>query len=301
MMTKPKFSQRHPFLFGTMLLLAAMALFPGALAAFRFWDGNLVASFRQRDKALGVVRVEGVIANSEEIVSWLEELGRDDHVRGVLVRINSPGGVVAPSQEIFHAIKRLSERKPVVASMGSVAASGGYYVAAAADRIMASAGTLTGSIGVRLELINFRELADDWGITQTQFVSGDLKGAGSPFQPLTDEERAYFEALVMDMHDQFVSDVSSARDMDKDRVRALADGRAFTGRQAFELGLVDELGGMSEAMEVLKTLAGVSGRVPLKDGPPDRRDFIERITSRLDVDPAAELSKLFGPRWMFMQ
>ncbi len=164
---KASFSRRHPVLFGLILLMAAMALFGGAMAAFHLLPAGEFTGAR-----LGLVRVEGLITDSEELVDWIRALERDESVKGVLVRIDSPGGVVAPSQEVFAAVRGLAAVKPVVASMGALAASGGYYVAAAADVIVANPSSLTGSIGVRMELLNIRELAEKIGLTQTLIASG---------------------------------------------------------------------------------------------------------------------------------
>lgn len=309
---KTSFGRRRPLLFGTGLLMAAMTLYVGVVAALHAFRGEPMFDMLQARARLGVVYVDGLIDDSEAITGWIRELEDDPSVKGVLVRINSPGGVVAPSQEIFQALRRLRDEKPVVASMGSMAASGGYYVAAAASRIVANSGTLTGSIGVKLEMLNYKDLAKKLGVGQTELTSGEYKGAGSPFRDMTKPERAYLERLVMDMHDQFVSDVAEAREMDKARVEAIADGRAFTGRQALDLGLVDDLGGYDDAMDVLKDMCKITGNVDLREGPPTERDYLEMLSSRLGIAMGSALQKAFtgqlgkghgglpGPRWVFM-
>ncbi|MEW5774221.1 MAG: signal peptide peptidase SppA [Thermodesulfobacteriota bacterium] len=297
MQTTPSFSQRHPFLFGLALIVAAVALLAGAMAAIRFWFAdNGKTELISRDK-VGVVHLDGLIDNSRPVVKWIKELGEDSSVKGVLLRINSPGGVVAPSQEIYTAVRRLAERKPVVASMGTVAASGGYYAAAPATRIVANPGTITGSIGVIMELANMEELFSKIGIRQTSISSGKFKGAGSPFKPMTAEEKAYFEGLVQDLHAQFVTDVAAGRNMTVPVVAGLADGRALTGRQAQAAGLVDELGGYEDAMALLRTLAKVPADVSVVEGPKKEEAWLrDLLQSALDLPPAG-LSE--GPRWLY--
>lgn len=297
MQTTPSFSQRHPFLFGLALIVAAVALLAGAMAAIRFWfQDNGKAELIASDK-LGVVHLDGVIENSRPVVEWIKDLREDKSVKGVLLRVNSPGGVVAPSQEIYTAVRKLAARKPVVASMGTVAASGGYYAASPATRIMANPGTITGSIGVIMELANFEDLFSKIGVKQTSIASGKFKDAGSPFKPMTAEEKAYFEGLVQDMHAQFVTDVAAARNMTVPVVAALADGRALTGRQARQAGLVDDLGGYEDAMAVLRGLAMVPEDVNVVEGPKKEEAWLRELLKSVVNLPPASLSD--GPRWLY--
>jgi len=179
----------------------------------------------------------------------------------VVVRIQSPGGVVGPTQEIYDAIRQLRERgKPVVASMGSVAASGGYYLAAASTRIVANPGTLTGSIGVIMQLAEIEGLLRKVGVRYEVIKAGRFKDSGSFARPMTPEERAVLQAILDDMHDQFVTAIADGRRLAKERVRALADGRVYSGRMAKELGLVDALGGLDEAIRLAGELGGIPGK-----------------------------------------
>lgn len=297
MQTTTSFSQRHPFLFGLALIVAAVVLLAGAMAAIRFWfkdngKTELIAS----DK-VGVVHLDGLISDSRPVVEWMKELRDDRSVKGVLLRINSPGGVVAPSQEIYDAVKKLAARKPVVASMGTVAASGGYYAAAPATRIVANPGTITGSIGVIMELANFEDLFSKIGVKQTAIASGKFKDAGSPYKPMTPEEKAYFEGLVHDLHAQFVTDVAVGRNMTVPAVAALADGRALTGRQAREAGLVDDLGGYEDAMAILRGLAHVPADVNVVEGPTKEDAWLRDLLRSVADLPPASLSD--GPRWLY--
>lgn len=271
-----RFSQKHPFLFGSLLIVTAVALILGAMAASRLFDRKLAGGLS--GQALGVCHISGLIMSSGETVDWLQELRDDGAVKGVLLRIDSPGGAIGPSQEIFEAVRDLAKTKPVVSSFGSVAASGGYYVAAPSTMIVANPGSLTASIGVLMEYLDVQQLIERFGIRQELLSSGKNKGAGSPFRSLTPEQRTQIMSVIMDLHEQFVGDVADSRNMTRKDVQALADGRALTGRQAQKAGLVDRLGGEQEALQALKELCGVTeANVPLKEGPPDKRDYLERL------------------------
>ncbi len=210
---------------------------------------------------VALVEVEGLIADSDRLVRELGRHGEDSSIRAVVVRIQSPGGVVGPTQEIHDAIQRLrTEGKPVVASMGSVAASGGYYLAAAATRIVANPGTLTGSIGVILQLAEVEGLLRKVGVRYEVVKAGRLKDVPSFARPMTSEERAVVQAVLDDMHDQFISAIAAGRRMPKERVRQLADGRLYSGRMAQQLGLVDALGGLDEAIRLAGELGGIPGK-----------------------------------------
>ncbi|RMG14964.1 MAG: signal peptide peptidase SppA [Deltaproteobacteria bacterium] len=206
---------------------------------------------------VGVVEVKDVIQDAKPTLEQLREFRDDDSIEAVIVRIDSPGGAVAPSQEIHDAILKLREKKKVVASMANVAASGGYYVAVACDEIVANPGTLTASIGVITQLPRLQELAHWAKIDFVNITSGKLKDAGDPFSDLTEEDRAYFQGLVMDIHAQFVKAVAEGRGMSEAEVSKIADGRAMTGAQAKEAGLVDYLGNFEFAVERVRELAGL--------------------------------------------
>ncbi|MES9996798.1 signal peptide peptidase SppA [Desulfovibrio aminophilus] len=271
-----RFSQKHPFLFGSLLIVTAVALILGAMAASRLFDRKLAGGLS--GQTLGVCHISGLIMSSGETVDWLQELRDDGAVKGVLLRIDSPGGAIGPSQEIFEAVRDLAKTKPVVSSFGSVAASGGYYVAAPSTMIVANPGSLTASIGVLMEYLDVQQLIERFGIRQELLASGKNKGAGSPFRSLTPEQRTQIMSVIMDLHEQFVGDVADSRNMTRKDVQALADGRALTGRQAQKAGLVDRLGGEQEALQALKELCGLTeADVSLKEGPPDKRDYLERL------------------------
>jgi protease-4 len=272
--TKGKFSERHPLLFGMILILLAVALFTGAMAFFRSLGGK---SRPLAGDKVGLCRLEGVITDAKDVVDFMRDLREDDSVRGVLLRIDSPGGAVAPSQELYQAVKALAAKKPVVVSMGTAAASGGYYAAAPATLIVANPGSVTGSIGVRAEYVNLQGLMAKLGLKSDILASGRMKAAGSPTQAMTPEQRAYIMGMIMDLHDQFVSDVAEARGLDKKVVAKLADGRALTGRQALAARLVDKLGGQELAMQTLREMAKVDRKATVIEGPEKKLPLLPRL------------------------
>ncbi|MBI5014288.1 MAG: signal peptide peptidase SppA [Deltaproteobacteria bacterium] len=236
----------------------AAALLIGLCLALSLRPGGVAAGRR-----IGVVEVRGFLADPQSAVDALRDLRKDEGIKAVVVRVESPGGLVAPSQEIHDELARTAAVKPVVVSMGVVAASGGYYLAAPATRIVADPGTATGSIGVILKFDEVHGLLDKLGVRTGVVKSGAMKDAGSPFRPMSTQEKAVFQGLVDDIFAQFVDAVARGRKMDRERVLALADGRVYSGRQAQKLGLVDELGGFWDAVARAQTLAGLSGEPEL--------------------------------------
>ncbi|MBU1247993.1 MAG: signal peptide peptidase SppA [Proteobacteria bacterium] len=291
MKARTRFSQRHPFLFGLALLTLAVVLVLGASAIFRSSGGGGSGEDR-----LGVVYIEGMIVDAEPVVNFIHDLEDDPSIKGVLVRVDSPGGAIAPSQELYQAVRHLNEVMPVVASYGVVAASGGYYASCPAERIVANPGSITGSIGVLLEYLDFHQLAEKVGVNLELLATGSQKGAGSPFRELTPEQREVFTGMLMDMHDQFVSDVAVARSMRKEKVLKLADGRAYTGRQARDNGLVDELGTFDDALEILMQYCGMEEFPELVQGPVDEVPFIDQVLGEGRLE---QLVQGLGPRLRF--
>lgn len=218
-------------------------------------------SFPAIGERVGLVRVEGLLIDARDFAHDVETMREDGGVRAVVMRIDSPGGGVAASQEMADAIRRVQEAgKPVVVSMGAVAASGGYYIAASADSILANPGSLTGSIGVLMEFAHFEELFRKVGLGFDVVKSGEFKDTGSWSRQLTDEERALIQTTVDDIHAQFVEAVAAGRGMDVQAVRALADGRILSGRQALEAGLVDRLGDLDDAIATAGRMGGIRGK-----------------------------------------
>jgi protease IV len=213
---------------------------------------------------LAVVELKDVITSSEEIVRQFKKYGDDKSIKGILFRVDSPGGGVVASQEIYEEIKKVRDNgKPVVVSMGSVAASGGYYVACGGSRIVANRGTLTGSIGVIMRFLHYNKLMDKIGVDATTVKTGALKDAGSPWRPSTPEDKKYFDAITNDVYNQFIEVVAEERDLTRTAVLGLADGRVFTGEQALDVGLVDTLGTYEDAVNIAAALAGIKGEPQL--------------------------------------
>jgi len=210
---------------------------------------------------IAIINIKGVIVDSKSTVREIRKYADNPSVKAVIVRIDSPGGGVVASQEIYEELKWLKEKKQkkVVASMGTVAASGGYYVACASDLIVANPGTLTGSIGVIMEFANLEGLFKKIGVEGVVIKSGKHKDIGSPFRSLTKDEKDILQAIIDDVYAQFISAVADGRKMKPEAVKELADGRIFTGRQAKELKLVDELGTMQDAINITAKLAGIKG------------------------------------------
>ncbi|MBI4224171.1 MAG: signal peptide peptidase SppA [Deltaproteobacteria bacterium] len=214
-------------------------------------------------KSLGVLEIEGTMWTGDAWVEQIEDFRKDSRIHGVVVRIQSPGGTVAAAQEIFEAIKNLGEMKPVVASMGTLAASGGLYVALAAPVIFADPGTITGSIGVKMEHVQVTDLLATLGVKYETIKSGRLKDLASPVRAMSAEERALIEAMMTEIHEQFKEVVASARNIEKEKLQTIADGRIFTGAKALEFGLVDQLGGFLQAVKVAAEKAGIEGEPKL--------------------------------------
>jgi protease-4 len=214
---------------------------------------------------IGLIRVEGVILDAKDTVADLKRFGDSSSVKAIVLRIDSPGGGVVPSQEIHDAVQRVrsKHKKTVVASMGTVAASGGYYIAAAADRIIANPGTLTGSIGVIMELVNLEGLLKKVGVEGIVVKSGHYKDIGSPFRKMGPDDRRILQA------------VAEGRSLDVAAVRKLADGRIFTGRQAVNAKLVDELGDLDDAVRIAADLVGIEGEPTVVE--PKKRFSIKEI------------------------
>ncbi len=233
---------------------------------------------------IGVVEVKGGIGmgggdgvDAERVMKHLRRFAEDDGMKAVLIRIDSPGGAVSPSQEIYEEVKRLAAKKTVVCSMGDLAASGGFYIAVACPKIVATPGTLTGSIGVLSQFPNLKGLAQRFDFKMETVKSGPLKDAGNPFRDMTPEDRAYWQSLIDGVYQQFLSAVAEGRKLDVAKVRPIADGRVITGAEAKERGLVDVLGTFYDAVELAKTEAKLGGEPVLVYPPDDRARFLEQL------------------------
>jgi protease-4 len=265
--------QKRPLLIALALLCGIFAFFLALIIAVSHLLDR-PTRFVARNQ-VGVIEVTGVIVDSKKIISQLNTFHEDSAVKSIVLRIDSPGGGVGPSQEIYDEVKRIDADKPIVVSMGSVAASGGYYIAAPARLIFANPGALTGSIGVVMEFTNFQELLEKIGLRSQVVKSGKHKDIGSPVRPMSEEERALLQSLLDDVHSQFVDAVADGRKLDRQRVRTLADGSIFTGRQAKELGLVDELGSLEAAVRRAGELGGIDGKPNVVYPPGDKPKLID--------------------------
>ena len=265
--------RKHPVLLGMLILLIL-----GTVLYMSFYKAGLNlgqgSSFSLRDK-IGVVTVEGMIADSIEICEQLDEFGRDDSIVAVVLRVDSPGGGVAASQEIYDAVIELKKTKKVVVSMGSVAASGGLLVACAGDKIVANPGTITGSISAIMQFANFEELLKKIGMKSSVVKSGEYKDIGSPLRDMTPQEKVIIQELVDDIYNQFVDVIVKDRKLPREKVIEIADGRVFSGRKAKELGLVDQLGDLASAAKLAGKLAGKEGKYDLVYPSKKRASFVD--------------------------
>lgn len=209
---------------------------------------------------IAVVEINDIIMNSENTVEQIKKYREDKSIKAIIIRMNTPGGGVAASQEIYEEVKKTRESgKVIVVSMGSIAASGGYYIACGSNLIVANPGTLTGSIGVIAEFLTMKDLADKIGLKENVFKSGELKDAGNPFRDINDKDKAYFQDVVDNSFGQFLDVVSKERKIDKEKLLPNANGRVFTGLQAKELGLIDSLGTFEDAIRITSKMAGIEG------------------------------------------
>jgi protease-4 len=228
-----------------------------------------------RSKAkIGVVEISGVITDSLNYIKKLKKFFDDKSIVGVILRVDSPGGAVGPSQEIFNFIKT-HKRKPVVASFGTLAASGGLYASLGADKIVAQPGTLTGSIGVIIQIPNVSNLLNKFGVEMTTIKSGELKDVGNMFRPMSSSEVEFLKNAVSEIHNQFIDDIVSSRGLDREAVKAFADGRFLSGKEAVAVGLVDQLGDIYVAAQQVLILANQENKEPVLVFPKDYTDIIE--------------------------
>ena len=265
--------KKRPFLLASALLTGIFVFFLVLAVTVASFMGRST-NFAIGDK-IGVIEVFGVIADSRKVIEQLHDFRDNDSVKALVLRIDSPGGGVGPSQEIYDEVKSVDAIKPVVVSMGSVAASGGYYIAAPAREIIANPGTIIGSIGVIMEFTNVEELLDKIGLNSVVVKSGEYKDIGSPTREMTAAEREILQDLIDDVHSQFVESVADGRNMEEAVVRSIADGRVFSGRRAMEIGLVDGMGNLQVAIQRAAELAGVDGEPSVVYPPGEKPKFID--------------------------
>jgi protease IV len=219
---------------------------------------------------VGVVEIKGLLTDSRAAIKQLERYQEDSSIKAIVLRINSPGGAVGPAQEILREVEKVRAKKKIVASLGTVAASGGYYIASGANLIMANRGTATGSIGVIMQFTNVESLTKKIGVDFFNLKAGRYKDVGTPFRAMTPEDKAYLQGLIDNIYQQFLKDVAHNRKIPLARMRTLAEGRIYSGEEAKEVGLVDEFGNLPDAIERAGRLGGIKGKVeavyPKKEG-----------------------------------
>ncbi len=281
--------RKHPVIFGLFLLVLIFILFFIFVYGVSTFTGDK-SSLSLKNK-IGVVTLEGIIKDSSPVVDQLIEYSKNDSIKAVVLRIDSPGGGVVSSQEIYKAVLALKKKKNVVVSMGSVATSGGYYVACAADKIVANPGTITGSIGVIIHFSNVEELLKKIGLKPSIVKSGRYKDIGSPLREMTSDEKRLIQEVVDDIYDQFLEAVSLNRKISKEKAASIAEGKIFTGRQALKMGLVDFLGDKEYAINLAAKLSGIKGKPEVVYPKEKRLKFWEYILQETVSTIVSELRK----------
>lgn len=248
---------------------------------------------------IALVRIEGPIVDSKESLEEIKDYVKNASIKAIVLRIDSPGGAVAPSQEIYEEVRKAVAKKKIVVSMGSVAASGGYYIASPATKIVANPGTLTGSIGVIMEIPNVEGLMNKIGVKTEVIKSGRHKDIASIFRGIRKEDREILQDVLDNVHEQFITAVAEGRKMLRDDVKKIADGRIFTGEQALKIGLVDQLGNLEDAIKTAANLAGIKGE-PVMVTKKESWSFINVLRGKVpkeltDILPSVKIKYLFTP------
>ncbi|MFP3981645.1 MAG: signal peptide peptidase SppA [Desulfobacterales bacterium] len=276
------FSRRHPYLF---FLLVFAGIIAGASVTLSVIsalspDGKEV----KYGEKVGVVKVSGPILDAVPIIESLQRFERSGGIKAVVVRIDSPGGAVGASQEVYRQIRKTAENKPVIASMGNVAASGGYYIASAADGIVANPGTITGSIGVLMEYTNIEKLLEKIGLYPVVITSGKYKDAGSPLREMTEDDRRLLQEFADTVHRQFVEDVARGREMETPAVGKIADGRIMSGQTAREHGLIDKMGNMADAVDWAAEKGGIKGEPKTVTLPEEKLPLVKYFMDKTSAE-----------------
>lgn len=295
------FSRRHPILFFLMVL---GGFFSAVCIAFIFFvsiSAGMIGSRINNPQNIsggnvGIVEIQGIILSSKQVIRQIQDFNKDDKIKAIILRIDSPGGAIGPSQEIYREIFKIKTQKKVIASMGSVAASGGYYIACAADGIMANPGTITGSIGVIMEYLNMMDVAQKVGLRPVVIKSAEFKDTGHPLRELKENEKQMLQGLVDELHEQFVSDAAIARGMDQQVMGKLADGRVYTGKTALSLELIDRLGNLDDAVQWAGEIAGIKGEIIPVYPREDSISFFKRLADTLfkDINISGTMTDNFG-------
>lgn len=251
-------------------------------------------SHLKSNKGVGLIEVKGMILDSKETIRQLRYFLKEDAVKVVVLRVDSPGGIVAPSQEIYSEVKKFAAKKKIIVSMGSLAASGGYYISAPSTMIFANPGTITASIGVILKLSNIESLMDKIGIKSYTLKTGKYKDSGSPVRQFSAEDRAMLQSVIDNTHQQFVRAVAEGRKLPIEDVRKIADGRILSGEQAMALKLVDRLGTLQDAIEEAGRLAGISGEPELLLPPKKKVNYLDLLADGTEGALNGPLGRVVG-------
>ncbi len=284
------FSRRHPYLF--FVLVFTMVVSAAMLGISLLEAVSRDASELAFGEKVGVIEISGMILDSRELLEQIKKFAENDGIKAIVLRIDSPGGAVGPAQEIYRQIRKTVEKKKVVASLGSIAASGGYYIASAADGIVANPGTITGSIGVVMGYTNFEALFKKIGLSPVVIKSGEYKDIGSPVREMTESERILLQRFTDTIHRQFVEDVSAGRRMKPEDVGQVADGRIFSGEEAKDFGLVDRLGNLEDAIEWAGELGGITGRINTVYPPKEKLPFLDYLMDMSAREIARTVTRL---------
>ena len=268
-----------------------------AVIIFRVGAASAVSNLEGSGKKVGIVKINGPILTSDAVVSQLEKLKNRKDISAIVVRIDSPGGLVAPTQEIYEKVKSLRGVKPIISSMGSVAASGGYYIALGADTLLANPGTIVGSIGVIMNYPIATELLGKVGIKFETVKSGGLKDVGSYSREVTEADRRHLNDMVTNIHNQFIDAVNDNRSIEKSELIKLADGRVFTGLQSKDLGLVDLLGTFEDAVSLAGFLGKIKGVPKTIQIDKKNSSLIDMFTSNIEQATSSWFDELPAYRW----
>ncbi|MDI6686697.1 MAG: signal peptide peptidase SppA [Desulfobacterales bacterium] len=299
------FSRRHPYLFFILIFSSIMiTAFVGLSLVVMLVakDAGFDDLLKPGGEKVGIIELTGNITSSREIIHNLKSFRENSSIKAIVIRIDSPGGAVGPAQEIFREIRKTVNTKKVIASMGTVAASGGYYVAAGADGIVANPGTITGSIGVIMSFANFQELFRKIGLVPVVVKSGQYKDIGSPVREMTKDEENILQNLSDQIHKQFIVDIANGRSMDLSKVEGIADGRIFTGEEAKNLGLVDRLGNLEDAIEWAGRMGGIKGKISAVYAPEKKFSILKFIAessfkeiANMMTNPSMHTDYLYSP------
>jgi len=259
-------------------------------------------SFFSPRERVGVVEIKGLLTDSRTVIKQLDRYRDDDSIKAIVLRINSPGGAVGPAQEILREVEKIRAKKKIVASLGTVAASGGYYIASGANLIMANRGTATGSIGVIMQFTNVEGLSKKIGLDFFNLKAGHYKDVGSPYRPMTPEDKAYIQGLLDNIYQQFLSDVAHNRNIPLAKMKTLAEGRIYSGEEAKQVGLVDEFGNLPDAIERAGRLGGIKGKVTAVYAEKEGFSFLRLLLGQETEDTLSQLAlpypePAFLPSW----